>query len=112
MAIYEWSDYLLWAGPTDLQLLLNSHAHLIPRDVWMAYMQVIEQRSGWKEALDRYGVNTIVVDRSNRTTLIAALDADPGWKRLTEERDGQVLFRRTNPISVQKGDHKPTANTP
>ena len=112
LAIYEWSDYLLWAGPTDLQLLLNSHAHLIPRDVWMAYMQVIEQRSGWKEALDRYGVNTIVVDRSNRTTLIAALDADPGWKRLTEERDGQVLFRRTNPISVQKGDHKPTANTP
>ena len=40
---YEWGDYLQWAGPRDLQLFVNSHAHLVPRDVWQAYMQVMPQ---------------------------------------------------------------------
>ena len=111
-AIYEWSDYLQWAGPPDLQLLLNSHAHLIPRNVWTAYMQVIEQRNGWNEALDRFGVNTIVIDRANRTSLIAALDADHAWQRLTEERDGQVLFGRKKPFPVVKRLNNPITENP
>jgi hypothetical protein len=95
---YEWGDYLQWAGPKGIQLFVNSHAHLIPRDVWLAYMQVIEQRSGWEETLDRYGINTIVVDLANRESLIKKLKEDDKWQSPPAERDGQVIFTRKKPI--------------
>ena len=93
-AIYEWADYVQWAGPKDMQLFVNSHAHLIPRDVWRAYMQVIGQRDGWKETLDHYRINTMILDRANRGSLIEKLKVDPTWISPPIERDGQVIFRR------------------
>ena len=102
---FEWGDYLQWAGPKDLQLFVNSHAHLIPRDVWLAYMQVIEQRTGWEETFDRYGINTIVIDLAGREPLIKKLKEDEKWRFPPEERDGQVIFIRKKPIitgSVKK----------
>ena len=94
---YEWGDFLQWAGPRDMQLFVNSHAHLIPRDVWMAYMQIIEQRGGWEETLDRYGVNAIVLDLEHREQLIKKLRDDERWQS-PAERDGQVIFFRKKPI--------------
>jgi hypothetical protein len=109
---YEWGDYLQWAGPKGMQLFVNSHAHLIPRDVWMAYMQVIEQRSGWEETLDRYGINTIIVDMANREPLIKKLKEDDRWQFPPEERDGQVIFIRKKPIlsGVAKAEPKKPAD--
>lgn len=99
-ATYEWSDYLQWAGPPGMKLLVNSHAHLVPPDVWRTYMQVIELRSGWRESLDRYEVDLIVVDRAFRSGLIMNLEADPNWERLVEQ-EGQCLFRRVRPNSSE-----------
>ena len=73
---------------------MNSHAHLIPRDAWVAYMGVIEQRDGWKETLNNYGVNTLILDRANRESLIDKLKIDPTWISPPIERDGQVIFFR------------------
>lgn len=97
---YEWGDYLQWAGPPNMQLFVNSHAHLVPREIWLAYMQVIEQRSGWEETLDRYGINTIVVDLANREALIKKLKEDDKWRFPPDERDGQVIFTRKKPINA------------
>lgn len=95
---YEWGDYLQWAGPKNLQLFVNSHAHLIPRDVWLAYMQVIEQRSGWEEVFDKYGINTVILDTENRESLIKKMKEDEKWRYPPQERDGQVIFLRKRPI--------------
>ena len=93
-ATLELADYVQWAGPENLRLFVNSHAHLVPRDVWVAYMRVIEQRDGWKETLNYYGINTLILDRANRTSLIDKLKIDPTWKSPPIERDGQVIFFR------------------
>lgn len=94
---YEWGDFLQWAGPSGLKVFVNSHAHLVPRDVWQAYIQISEVQSGWEETLDRYGVNVVVVDQLNREPLIKKLkDSDKWW--LDFEQDGQVVFVRRNPI--------------
>lgn len=94
---YEWGDFLIWNGPPGLKVFVNSHAHLVPRDVWSAYMMVAELRNGWEEALDRYGINTIVVDMTFREPLIKRLKEDEKWK-LAFEQDGQVIFTRKKPI--------------
>lgn len=101
---YEWGDYLQWAGPPGLKIFVNSHAHLVPPEVWQAYIQISEVQSGWEDALDRYGVNTIVIDQQNRKALIKKLKESDKWKLDFEqgnvdfEQDGQLVFVRKNPI--------------
>ena len=96
-SIYEWGDFLQWNGPPGMKVFVNSHAHLVPREIWQAYMQIIEQRSGWEDGLDRYGVNTIVLDRDHREPLVKRLKEDEKWK-IGFEQDGQLVFLRKKPI--------------
>lgn len=92
--VYEWGDYLLWAGPPGLQVFVNSHAHLIPREVWLHYLQVVEVASGWEEVLDRYGVTTVVVDPRHRSSLIRRLKDHSGWQVGYEDARSVVFVRR------------------
>lgn len=91
---YEWGDYLLWAGPPQLQVFVASHAHLVPRDVWRDYMGVIGGRAGWEETLGRYGVNTIVLDYRYREGLIRRLKREEGWRLAYDDERGAVFERR------------------
>ncbi len=91
---YEWGDYLQWAGPEGVQVFVNSHAHVVPRDVWLHYMQVIEEADGWSEILDRYGVNVILLDHLNRSSLIKKLKDDPKWRVGYDDKLAAVLVRR------------------
>ncbi len=93
--IYEWGDYLHWAGPKGLRIFVNSHAHEVPREVWQHYLQVIHLQPGWQETLDRYGVNTVVVDRAVRDNLIRALKDDDKWRVGYEDRVATVFVRKT-----------------
>lgn len=95
--IFEWGDYLQWAGPADMQIFVNSHAHLVPGEVWRHYLQVIERSNEWEETLERYGVNTIVLDTRYRSGLIQALKDDPAWKIGYQDNVSAVFVRR-NPI--------------
>jgi hypothetical protein len=91
---YEWGDYLLWAGPPDLQVFVASHAHLVPRDVWIDYMRVSETFTGWEAALDRHGVNTVIVDRRGRAALVTFLRRDADWNVAYEDPIAVIFVRR------------------
>jgi hypothetical protein len=94
---YEWGDYLLWAGPPDLQVFVASHAHLVPGLVWQHYLQIIELRSEWSELLDHYGVNTVVLDKPRRRPLIIRLQRSEAWQTAYED-ERAVIFTRREPI--------------
>lgn len=94
---YEWGDYLLWAGPENIKVFLNSHAHLAPRDVWLDYLNIVSAAPNWKDKLDRYGVNTVVVDQRFRRKLINTLKRDEDWELKYEDNLG-VVFQRVIPI--------------
>ncbi len=97
---FEWGDYLLWAGPKDVQVFVNSHAHLVPEEVWSHYLQIIEAASGWDALLDRYGVETILVDPSQHVALSRRLRDSDTWKIDYEDQRALVLSRR---------EHRPPA---
>ena len=94
---YEWGDYLLWAGPPDIQIFVNSHAHLVPEDVWRDYMSISHAGDGWDRDLDRYSVNTVIVDKAGRGGLIRRLREHDDWTVDYEDRLA-VIFVRTTPI--------------
>jgi hypothetical protein len=94
---YEWGDYLLWAGPQGLQVFVNSHAHLVPTEVWQQYLRISNMAAGWEDALDRYGVNTIIIDHRFRSEFIHELKGNSNWK-LGFEDDRAAVFTRVKPI--------------
>lgn len=95
---YEWGDYLTWAGPPGLQVFLNSHAHLVPREVWLDYMHISGGGSTWEAKLKAYSVNTVVVDRQRRGSLIRAMEQKPAdWKAVYEDGLG-IVFQRSQPL--------------
>lgn len=92
---YEWGDYLQWAGPKGLQVFVNSHAHLVPEEVWQDYLTIAAVGPSAEEKLKRYGVNAVVVDSMNRQNLIQALEQSPDWEKKYSDSKGAVFFRKT-----------------
>lgn len=92
---YEWGDYLLWAGPENLQVFVNSHAHLIPEEVWDHYLGTVRGGSEWEMNLNRYGVNAIVVDQRYRKDFIRKLEEKTDvWDKKFSDNVGAVFYRK------------------
>ena len=91
--VFEWGDYLLWAGPPDVKVFVTSQAHLVPREIWRDYLSVINMSSGWTEAFDRYDVQALLLDKAERGDLIYSLRENKQWKRSFED-DLAVIFIR------------------
>lgn len=88
---YEWGDYLVWAGPPNIPVFVTSQAHLVPREVWRDYLAVVSVADGWEKLLDRYHVETVVVDKLKRSALIARLRISRAWAVVFED-DVAVIF--------------------
>lgn len=95
---YEWGDYLSWAGPKEMQVFVNSHAHLVPQEVWKDYMSVSSAAANWDQKLDQYSVNTVVVDVDKRGALIKAIKLKKDMWELSYEDGVGAVFRRIKPL--------------
>jgi hypothetical protein len=94
---YEWGDFLGWAGPRDMKLFVNTHVHLLPREIWQAYQTISLAGNGWDDQLDRYSVNTVIIDPRQLKSLSTQLKADEKWNKVYE--DGiAMIFVRKKPI--------------
>lgn len=92
---YEYGDYLLWSNP-GIPVFVAGHAHLVPQPVWEDYVSSI-RGNGWETTFDRYGVETVVLDRPARQSFIDRLNEDPAWNKTYEDRNSAV-FRRVRPL--------------
>jgi hypothetical protein len=90
-------DYLLWAGPPNLQLLVTTQAHLIPTDIWRQYNSIRNASYNWEDSLNRLGINTAVVDKDFHAGLISRLKDDEHWQ-LKREDEQAAIFVRKEPL--------------
>ena len=96
LASYEWGDFLIWQGPPRIQLLVASHAHLVPESAWQDYIQVIRVADDWNTRLDRHHIQTLVLDRHRQAGLIDALEAlgaKSNWKQVYADQLAEVWSR-------------------
>ena len=91
---YEWGDYLLWAGPKELKVFVASHAHLIPRHVWLDYLRVISLQSGWERILDKYQTQIAVLDSVQHGDLVDSLRDSKDWSLVYEDDHSAIFVRR------------------
>jgi hypothetical protein len=91
-----WGDWLGFAGPKPLGLFATTNMHLIPPTVWKDYRRIYDGHSGWDNALDRYDVKTLIVDRVGQPQLMRNLRTSGDW--LLAYEDPQVhVYRRKSP---------------
>jgi hypothetical protein len=90
----EWGDYLLWAGPPGIEVFVASHVHLVPQPVWQDYLRVITLEIGWQQILERYRVDTVILDTDQHAALADALREDHGWSVLYEDDQALVIGRK------------------
>ena len=94
---YEWGDYLRWAAGPRTQIFLNSHAHLVPVEVWRSYRTIAAGSNNSLDLLDRYGAEVVFVDLARHRELISTLKKTDDWREVY--RDGiAVIFKRTTPL--------------
>jgi len=96
--VYEWGDYLLWSGPKDIQVFVASHAHLVPTEVWRDYLRVVHNSAGWEDILERYGVNTVIIDYRYRSGFIRRMKRNEDWQLTFDDGDRAAIFVRKEPI--------------
>ena len=89
-------DYA-WCGPAvgkpRIRVFLDGRADPYPLPVWEAAFRVAHGQTGWQQALDAYGVNTIVADRT--TTLDRALRTSPHWVPAGQAAGYALYLRRS-----------------
>ncbi len=78
-------DYLLWALPPDYPVLIYTHLQLFPPEHWQNCLKVLAGETGWREVLDQYGANLIVVEVEGHPQLTEALKADSDWRIVVDE---------------------------
>lgn len=94
---YEWGDYLRWAGGPEMKIFLNSHAHLVPAEVWRSHHAISIASSGALDLLDRYGAEFVFVDIARHRELVSGLNKSNEWREIY--RDGiAVILKRNKPI--------------
>jgi hypothetical protein len=94
--ISEWGDYLLWDGPPDVPLFVNSQVQLVPPQVWRDYRAIRSGAENCLELLEAYHAQMALVDFEREASLAKRLSSDVRWR--SEYKDAQaVIFVRRAP---------------
>lgn len=109
-----WGDWLGFAGPKPPHLFATTNMHLIPPMVWKDYRRIYESLSGWDNALDRYDVKTLIVDRQLQQQMVRNLRTSADWLLVYEDPQAQVFRRKsrtaaTTPIAAPAAGPATTA---
>ena len=88
----DWEGWFEYALPTT-PMFVDPRAELFSADIWDSYFEVANAGARWREVLDRWGVEGVVVDEELHPSLAAVLGADPGWQVAYADDEGQVYIR-------------------
>jgi len=72
-------DFLVWALPSDMPVLMFTHAHVFPFNYWESCRDVKAGNPGWREFLAQNRANLIVVEADSHEELADELRKDPDW---------------------------------
>ena len=86
-----WGSWFEYAVPS-VPVFVDPRIELFPQSVWEDYTTLRISRDGWREVLDRWKVDAIVVDTRD-WTLGDRLAADPAWRLAYRDHDGELFVR-------------------
>jgi hypothetical protein len=99
---YDWGGYLMWRLYPDTLVFVDGRSD--SNEHFVASSQIENAWDGWSEALDAYGINTIITrtcyyDTGAPLRLIDGLVRHPGWILVYRDEVAVVYVRRGEGIS-------------
>jgi hypothetical protein len=88
----QWGDYLLWTGYPQQKVFLDGRSDLYSAGVGPDYITIVAAAPHWREALDRYHVNMILLPP--QTPVVEPLLADSTWTVLARDEQAILLSRK------------------
>jgi hypothetical protein len=85
-----WSDWIVLEGPPGVRTVVSTNVHMAPKRVWEGYMQVSKGRDFWDAILERWRVETLVVDTEEQEKLAELVRGSGVWKIVYEDEYGFV----------------------
>jgi hypothetical protein len=90
----EWGGYLEWELYPQYQMFIDGRFEAREIEVWSDYLAVFRARADWPDILDRYGVNTLVLNKTAMPSLVRFVGESGGWNKTYEDSMGVVFVRR------------------
>lgn len=91
-----WGDYLRLFGPRDLQVFATSAVDRLPASVWAEYQAIATGLGGADGLLDRYGIDTVVLDLRKSPALAEELRGTRVWRPVYRDDRSMILERQTS----------------
>jgi len=91
-----YGSYMIWASP-EVPVFIDSRIELYPPTQWDDYFALSRARYDWEAILERYGIDTLLLQREAQQPLIEAASAAPGWERCYEDEQAVIFQRATGP---------------
>ena len=88
-----WTSFFEFVAPGH-QYAVDSRIELYPASVWDEAAQVASASGNWREILDRYRVNIVVVSADQASLWQALADDFLDWRRQYQDAEGSVWVRR------------------
>ena len=91
----EAGNYLCWALGPKRAVFLEGHVELYPDPLWQEYLTVSSGGAGWDRVLDKYAVDTLLLDARYHDVLVRRVRRSGGWMEVARSGDALVFERRT-----------------
>jgi hypothetical protein len=88
---YDWGGYAIWKLYPEYRVFTDGRADLYGDELLRQSIETVELRTGWRDVLDRWQVETVLIPPS--CALAQALQLDPGWHADFADSQALVLVR-------------------
>ncbi len=106
-AYYDWGGYAIWQLYPKYRVFVDGRADLYGNDLLRQFQTVVQLRTGWRDVLDRWRVETVLVPPS--CAIAQGLLLDPEWYVAFSDSKAIVLLRRHPAVESADIFHIPSS---
>jgi hypothetical protein len=88
---YNWGGYLIWHLYPGYPVFIDGRTDLYDDQFIREYVKVTLAKPGWREVLDQYGVNFILIESDS--ILAAFLEEGGEWQRIYTGDIAKIFLR-------------------
>ncbi len=97
-AYYDWGGYAVWKLYPNYRVFVDGRADLYGDDLLGQFKTAVRLHTGWRDILDRWQVETVLVPPSS--AVAQALLIDPDWHAAFRDSKAIILVRTHPPLKI------------
>jgi hypothetical protein len=90
--LYQWGGYLIWRLYPKEDVFIDGRADVYGDKFIEEYLEVYRVRKGWRDVLERYNVNSIIIEKDS--TFATLLAESPDWQQVYADELAVVFVRK------------------